>query len=240
MNSEIGYIAHRGGAKEHPENTLQAYKEASHHPNIDGVELDVRQSDDGELICYHDGRLNLREGFHKTRNLEYEEILSNSTEEIPTLDQAYEVLDDDMTVFLDIKEDDIYDQALDQALKYENDIVLTYSDNNISTRVEDHPQVRTAKLVKERLMNRPFRHIPSNLHSDLYFSEDPEQKINEASEQGFDRVHIRKELAENTNIVDMANNKGLEVGIWTAESLEDLDTIEQWDVDSITTDVYPV
>jgi glycerophosphoryl diester phosphodiesterase len=46
-------IAHRGGAAIAPENTLPAFRQAL-ALGVDGIELDLQLSDDGELVVIHD------------------------------------------------------------------------------------------------------------------------------------------------------------------------------------------
>jgi len=50
-------IAHRGGAKLRPENTLAAFADAVSR-GCDGAELDIQLSRDGEVVVHHDYRLN--------------------------------------------------------------------------------------------------------------------------------------------------------------------------------------
>ncbi|HEY1836441.1 MAG TPA: glycerophosphodiester phosphodiesterase family protein [Rhizomicrobium sp.] len=50
-------IAHRGGAGLRPENTLTAFADAIAR-GCDGAELDVQLSKDGQLVIFHDFRLN--------------------------------------------------------------------------------------------------------------------------------------------------------------------------------------
>ena len=49
-------IAHRGGAGLMPENTLAAFSDAVAR-GVDGAELDIQLSKDGEVVVYHDYRL---------------------------------------------------------------------------------------------------------------------------------------------------------------------------------------
>jgi glycerophosphoryl diester phosphodiesterase len=49
-------VAHRGGAKLVPENTLAAFRDAVAR-GCDGAELDVQLSRDGEVVVFHDYRL---------------------------------------------------------------------------------------------------------------------------------------------------------------------------------------
>ena len=49
-------LAHRGGAREAPENTLAAIAHAR-ASGADGIELDLRLSGDGEAVVFHDADL---------------------------------------------------------------------------------------------------------------------------------------------------------------------------------------
>ncbi len=49
-------IAHRGGGKLRPENTLEAFAHAAGH-GVDAIECDVRLSRDGEVVVVHDETL---------------------------------------------------------------------------------------------------------------------------------------------------------------------------------------
>ncbi|MDO4459066.1 MAG: Ig-like domain-containing protein [Clostridia bacterium] len=50
----IAWIAHRGATSYAPENTLASLKEAANHGAF-GMETDIRATQDGVLVCYHDG-----------------------------------------------------------------------------------------------------------------------------------------------------------------------------------------
>ena len=52
----IDIIGHRGASEDAPENTLEAIKEAWKQ-QADGVEVDVRMTADGNLVCLHDSNL---------------------------------------------------------------------------------------------------------------------------------------------------------------------------------------
>ena len=46
-------IAHRGGSREAPENTLAAFHQAWQQ-GADGIEADFRLTRDGRVVCLHD------------------------------------------------------------------------------------------------------------------------------------------------------------------------------------------
>ena len=50
--------AHRGGAKQNPENTMKAYKSAAKDYSADILETDLWMTKDGKLVLNHDGKLN--------------------------------------------------------------------------------------------------------------------------------------------------------------------------------------
>lgn len=46
--------AHRGCSMEYPENTLEAFLAAARTPGVEGIELDVQLTKDGEVVVFHD------------------------------------------------------------------------------------------------------------------------------------------------------------------------------------------
>ncbi len=54
--SGLEVVAHRGSTAEAPEHTLAAYRHAT-EIGADGVEVDVRMTRDGVLVCVHDRRV---------------------------------------------------------------------------------------------------------------------------------------------------------------------------------------
>jgi glycerophosphoryl diester phosphodiesterase len=57
-------IAHRGFSRRYPENTMAAVR-AAIRLGVDMVEVDVQQTRDGELVVFHDYRLDRIYGVHK-------------------------------------------------------------------------------------------------------------------------------------------------------------------------------
>ena len=54
--SDLEVVAHRGATAEAPEHTLAAYRHAA-EIGADGVEVDVRMTRDGVLVCVHDRQI---------------------------------------------------------------------------------------------------------------------------------------------------------------------------------------
>ncbi|MFD5506352.1 glycerophosphodiester phosphodiesterase [Streptomyces sp. NPDC127051] len=53
---DVRVIAHRGASYDHPEHTIEAYRQAI-DDGADALECDVRLSADGRLVCVHDRRV---------------------------------------------------------------------------------------------------------------------------------------------------------------------------------------
>ncbi|MGE7601303.1 glycerophosphodiester phosphodiesterase [Peribacillus sp. NPDC097675] len=90
-------FAHRGSSGTHPENTMLAFKEAA-RVGADGIEMDVQLSKDGEVVVFHDEKLERitgSSGFVKDRTLKELQNLNAAlhfkgkvaNERIPTLEE---------------------------------------------------------------------------------------------------------------------------------------------------------
>ncbi|MDD3919838.1 MAG: glycerophosphodiester phosphodiesterase [Eubacteriales bacterium] len=125
--------AHRGASGYAPENTLEAFSLAA-DMGANGIELDVHESCDGNLIVMHDERVDRTTNGHGRivdKNLDELKRLSasNGMEQfagarIPTLPEVYELIKPtDMTVNVEIKCDVvIYWGIWEKLVKLERDM----------------------------------------------------------------------------------------------------------------------
>jgi glycerophosphoryl diester phosphodiesterase len=110
-------IAHRGSGVGSTENTLRGMKMAVAW-GVDGIEIDVRQSQDGVLVVIHDETLERTtngEGLVRNQTLAQLKTLdAGEGEQIPTLTEVLEFLKPkkNLTLHIEIKIDDIEEQAL--------------------------------------------------------------------------------------------------------------------------------
>ncbi|MEE8116123.1 MAG: glycerophosphodiester phosphodiesterase [Gemmatimonadales bacterium] len=94
-------IAHRGASAYEPENSIAAFRRAV-ELGADGIELDVHETADGELVVVHDPNLDgepiagLPVADVRTRRLP-------NGESIPTLAEALAVIGPDVTAFIEVK-----------------------------------------------------------------------------------------------------------------------------------------
>ncbi|ELY44284.1 putative glycerophosphodiester phosphodiesterase [Natronorubrum sulfidifaciens JCM 14089] len=115
-------IGHRGAEGLAPPNTLAAIQQAL-EVGVDGVELDVRQTSDGELLLFHDPVLDWNstaQGW--VQNTPWSEIQGAQIdgESLVTLPDALEMLvDADVSLYLELKDVGYTDAVLETVAEYE-------------------------------------------------------------------------------------------------------------------------
>jgi glycerophosphoryl diester phosphodiesterase len=99
-------FAHRGNSGAAFENTVSAYILAA-EAGVDGIEIDVSCTADGELICFHDANLKRISGSRqRVRDMRFRTLRSiplEGNERIPTLNEAFEAIPPSTSIILDIK-----------------------------------------------------------------------------------------------------------------------------------------
>ncbi|GGD61970.1 glycerophosphodiester phosphodiesterase [Paenibacillus nasutitermitis] len=108
MKKLIKGIAHRGYPGKYPENTLKSFQAAC-DLNFSHLELDVQLSKDGVPVVIHDLSVNRMtdNGKGRVKDLtlaELKELTINGTERIPTLEEALDVLKDQIIVDIELKQ----------------------------------------------------------------------------------------------------------------------------------------
>jgi glycerophosphoryl diester phosphodiesterase len=117
-------IGHRGAAGLAAPNTIASIHRALEY-DVDGVELDVRQTNDGELILYHDPVLNwdsTGEGWIENITLEEVREARIEGEPIPTLSEALETLqeyDPQPELYLELKSTGYTEDVLETIDRYD-------------------------------------------------------------------------------------------------------------------------
>lgn len=116
--SRTPILVHRGASRFAPENTLEAYAAAMDR-GADGVEIDIRRTQDGVLYLMHDDTLDrTTEGSGKAKERTYYELLGcqmkgapNERTRIPTLPAFIELARQRaMLLHLDVKEPGLQDE----------------------------------------------------------------------------------------------------------------------------------
>lgn len=226
-------FAHRGSSGTHPENTLAAFRAAAALP-IDGVEIDVHLTKDGEVVVIHDEKINRTtdgKGYVKDMTLEeLKQVDAGSWfseewrgERIPTLDEVFEVFEGTShRLNIEIKSDIFpYDGLVDQVLKLAakrdlGDRLLLSSFNH-----EDVLQVCRDTELKSAILT-------SQIYVDVY---------DYARVIGTKQIHVSLPAAFRRMTTD-ALIKGATVYVYTVNKLEYVEQLKQIGIHGIFTD-YP-
>ena len=99
-------IAHRGDSAHAPENTLRAFRQAL-EKKVDGIELDVHLTADGEVVVIHDEELkrttNGKGHVSHFTLAELRELDAGEGEKIPTLTEVLDLLDEHTFLNIELK-----------------------------------------------------------------------------------------------------------------------------------------
>ncbi|MFC4354045.1 glycerophosphodiester phosphodiesterase [Chryseomicrobium palamuruense] len=167
-------FAHRGCSGDYPENTLAAFRAARELP-IEGIELDVHLSRDGELMVIHDesvDRTTDGSGFVKDMMSEELRMLDAgiwkgeafANERIPFLSEVLELFKDTTHVVnIELKSDIFpYEGMADRVLRLvdtfqmrDRVILSSFDHETIAYVAKIYPDVETAALTMEVLMDVP-------------------------------------------------------------------------------------
>jgi glycerophosphoryl diester phosphodiesterase len=190
--------AHRGYHGSEPENTLAAFAEAL-AMGVDGLELDVRQTASGTLVCFHDwylkrltgtsGRLN-RISTERLLELGIRHPTSRKKRPVATLDEVLTLVADSVEVILELKQESVRPTRLEQ------DTISLLRQHGVQERVtissfnpwvlkrskQLAPGFRTALIASSRLGVRLYHrdycdglHVHHELLKRRWFSQTAEQ-----------------------------------------------------------------
>lgn len=244
MNSEPLIIAHRGASGIAPENTLAAFEKAL-EIGVDRIEMDLRQTIDGEVIVLHDKTIRrTTNGWGSARKLSLKKVRRYSAgswfhhqfsdERVPTFREVLELVNGRTTLLLEIKDGSPYHHGIEK-----NTIQLIKEYN-----AHDWCIVQS---FNDRVLKN-FRSLP-DLHSDV-------QKLFEivipvAPFYGGSRFTYkslrRYDFAQEVNInfksvtplvVKKVHKMGKKINVWTVNDEYDLKLFVNMGVDGIITD-YP-
>jgi len=99
-------FGHRGDSEHHTENTLEAF-EACIHLGIDGIELDVQRTRCGKLVIFHDFTLTRLAGIERRIDEmawdELKEIEIGTGQRIPTLQEVFSTIGDQLMYDIELK-----------------------------------------------------------------------------------------------------------------------------------------
>lgn len=244
MKNKPLIIAHRGASGIVPENTLIAFKKAM-EIGVDRIEMDLRQTIDGEVIVLHDKTIRrTTNGWGSARKLPLKKIQRYSAgswfhhefskEKVPTFREVLELVDGRTTLLLEIKDGSPYHHGI------EKNVIQLINEYN----AHDWCIVQS---FNDRVLKN-FRALP-DLNSDV-------QKLFEivipvAPFYGGSRFTYKAlksyDFAQEVNVnfknvtplvVQKVHKMGKKINVWTVNDAYDLKLFVDMGVDGIITD-YP-
>lgn len=226
-------IAHRGYTADAPENTMKAFQDAI-TLGADGIELDVRTCKSGEVVVFHDAKLERMtngRGLVKGKSLaELQELRivaegKETGQVIPTLDEVLELTLGQLFVNIEIKanglpvRDNIEEKVLRICKRFglEHKVVIS-SFNPLS--------VRKVRKYESQVMNGFI--VDSKIaaaNGELFF----------AKLSGGRGIHIEGDLLT-PDLAAKARQKGYYLMAWTINESEDMQRCLDLKLNGIITD----
>lgn len=226
--------AHRGVSGHAPENTLPAF-ELAVEMNVDGVELDVQMTSDGELVVIHDetiDRVSDGHGYVKDytlkqlRNWNYNrKFPTYGRVEIPTLQEVLTLLSDTkLLINLELKNNEIRYKGLEEKTFQLvekmglEERVLFSSFNHASMYLlkKRNKKIKTAFLYMADFMDMPEY----------------------ARKYRMDAIHPWVKNLKDMELIERCHKSGIKVNTWTIDEQEDIKLAMEAGVDAIITN-YP-
>ncbi|WP_108668968.1 glycerophosphodiester phosphodiesterase [Peribacillus acanthi] len=224
--------AHRGSKGTHPENTMAAFREAV-RLGVDGIELDVHLSKDGELVVIHDETVDrTTDGTGQVKDLTLSQLKKLDagswfskefqSETIPTLKEILQLLQGtNILLNVEIKNDviqyvGIEEKVLKDLEEYAyKDKAIISSFNHYSVRKikQLDPEIQTAILFVEILVE-PWKY---------------------AASIGASALHVYIPIAY-TEMSREAERNNYPVRVWTVNDEVEMKKLIEMNIDTIMTD----
>jgi glycerophosphoryl diester phosphodiesterase len=229
-------FAHRGGAREFDENTLDAFR-SSYEKGLRGFETDVRMTKDGELVILHDD--NLERTYNATGHVEDKTAAELRTVTSKKTGQPFLFLEELLSYF-----DDRPGVYLELEMKTGNKTL--YPDahlNEYCRKLHEAVQAHRPKdsvYVCTSFDERPLTVIRT-LDADadlLLISDGPccPELMKRAQNLGVKRFGCRIEQTSRA-AVQAAQEEGFLVSVWPGQSLQDYHLAVGLGVDAICSDI---
>lgn len=231
-------IAHRGGARESTENTIEAFQRAV-RIGAAGIETDIRLTKDGEVVIYHDDTVGrVENGFSSQKgplvsDLTYAELISKTFK--PVGDDSggrhapkfKDLLDRVPTVMLNVemKRCERFDELVEKT------IAILKGHPAFDRVILEPPDVPTAKKLRAALGDKLKLHINPENDKTLPFDESLKSLL--AFKPHSLSISYKK---VNWEIMDAAHKAGVQVWVWTVNSEEIAEAAAWMGADAIKTD----
>jgi len=217
-------IGHRGANGHEPENTFVSFQKAL-DMQVDGIELDVHLSADGEIIVIHDetiDRTTNGNGFVNALSLrELKAFRIDGKNQIPTLKEVFDLVNQDCFINVELKSYEATEKVVSLIEKYVTKKGWKYDRFLISSF--DWNALQQVAFLNDKI---PIGVLTeTDLDLALAFAKFIQAKS----------IHPHFHLLTEENTAKM-HEKGLQVLPWTINELEDIQKIKTFNVNGIITD----
>ncbi|WP_227373631.1 glycerophosphodiester phosphodiesterase [Haladaptatus halobius] len=213
-------VAHRGFADEYPENTLFAFESAAERADV--IELDVRRSESGELVVFHDAELSrLTDAHGLVEDTPWSELrelaVLDSGERIPGLDTALDAIPDEVGVNVELKHGGMTEQVLAAVEGVENEVLFSSFEGRVLRELRERETAASLGCISRRGPNC----------------------IDTALGLECESVHPRADICD-ADFVTRAHEVGLDVNVWTIETRAEAERLATAGVDGLIADTWRV
>jgi len=217
-------IGHRGAKGHVAENTLASFQKALNF-NVDGIELDVHRTADGEIVVIHDDTLDRTtngHGFVDSHSLQQlKKLRIDNKYEIPTLAEVFDAIDKKCFINIELKGDGTAKPVVKLVERHVAENKWRYADFIISGF--DWNALREVSLMNPKIR------IGVLTLTDIDLAIGFAEFVNAYA------IHPHFHLLTHENTAVM-QQKGFRVFPWTINENEDLEKIKSFQVNGIITD----
>lgn len=218
--------AHRGASHYAPENTMSAFQKAI-KMNATGIELDLQQTKDGEIVIFHDEKLDrTSNGRGKIIDYTYEELLKldfgswfdkkyEGEKIVLFKDFAKDFLAKDLTFAIELKANNLEEKVLKIISQYatHNHIYITSFQYEILKKVRKlDKNIKISWLITERITQKNIKKL-LKIHGNQICPEG--MKVSEEE-------------------IKLARENGLSVRLWGIYDEEIMKKVYSLDIDGMT------
>ena len=246
MTHYIQKVAHRGGGALAPQNTLAAFRNALTLP-IDAIELDVQMTRDGHVVVFHDNTVDkLTNGSGNMLDLNFSYLRSLNAaahfpggwpelQRVPTLREVLDLAKDHVQVYIEIKfseRDGVFGrypniaeavvEEVRSAGMLDQVLIISFDWMILPVVKSLEPALQTGAIVSDNVWNPQAEHALQTL-------------IDQVSSMGCNWINMDCDLFTN-DMPEVAHQHGLKLGVWTANSSDEIRSLVAAGVDSITSD----
>ena len=213
-----GFVAHRAGGFEAPENTA-AGLDVAYKMGSSGGEIDIQRTSDGSYIVLHDNTFSRVAGVDKKPSemtLEEVKQLRVDGEPVPTLEDMLDASHGRLTLYVELKGETADKQMADEAVKIIKDRNMTDETVIISLKYDLIDYVESTYPE----MNTGFLAFAS---------------FGDTAELNCDYLALEEETAT-VDTINSIHNNGKNVLVWTVNDDEDIEEFIQSGADELITD----